>query len=266
MILCGKMRTRTSTSNSQSMTIELHNLKPKYMSELEVAGSDIYLKPSVVFEQGRFYMVCASSGHGKTSLLNFIYGVSDSFDGNVYLTEDEERRVRHTPPQNGTPLREGRTTQDGGRRTENAACSRGAFCRNTENELRTRVLSFMFQDLALFPELTAKENVQLKNRLTNFKSDAEIEAMLDLLLPPEKKNQPVATLSLGQRQRVAAVRALCQPFKFILMDEPFSHIDSENARRLATMVLDEVKRQGAGLIVTALDKIDYFPFDEILNL
>ncbi|MBO7490707.1 MAG: ATP-binding cassette domain-containing protein [Bacteroidales bacterium] len=249
------------------------------MSELEVAGSDIYLKPSVVFEQGRFYMVCASSGHGKTSLLNFIYGVSDSFDGNVYLTEDEERRVRHTPPQfchaqisstrsTGacTPSQEGRTTQDGGRRTENAACSRGAFCRSTENELRTRVLSFMFQDLALFPELTAKENVLLKNRLTNFKSDAEIEAMLDSLLPPEKKNQPVATLSLGQRQRVAAVRALCQPFKFILMDEPFSHIDSENARRLATMVLDEVKRQGAGLIVTALDEIDYFPFDEILNL
>ncbi len=220
------------------------------MSELEVAGSDIYLKPSVVFEQGRFYMVCASSGHGKTSLLNFIYGVSDSFDGNVYLTEDEERRAENAthPALTGTPLREGMANA------------------GTENGLRTKVLSFVFQDLALFPELTAMENVQLKNRLTNFKSDAEIEAMLDSLLPPEKKNQLVATLSLGQRQRVAAVRALCQPFKFILMDEPFSHIDSENARRLATMVLDEVKRQGAGLIVTALDKIDYFPFDEILNL
>ena len=96
------------------MTIELHNLKPKYMSELEVAGSDIYLKPSVVFEQGRFYMVCASSGHGKTSLLNFIYGVSDSFDGNVYLTEDEERRVENAthPALTGTPLREGRETEN----------------------------------------------------------------------------------------------------------------------------------------------------------
>ena len=247
------------------MTIELHNLKPKYMSESEVAGSDIYLQPSVVFEQGRNYMVCASSGHGKTSLLNFIYGVSDQYDGEVVLTENGERRVENaTHPAalffvhrfaTGTatgssfsPLREGMANA------------------GTENELRTKVLSFVFQDLALFPELTAMENVQLKNRLTNFKSDAEIEAMLDSLLPPEKKNQPMATLSLGQRQRVAAVRALCQPFKFILMDEPFSHIDSENARRLAAMVLDEVRRQGAGLIVTALDKIDYFPFDETLNL
>ena len=232
------------------MRIELHNLKPKYMSESEVAGSDIYLQPSVLFEQGRSYLVRARSGHGKTSLLNFIYGISGQYDGEVVLTENGERRTENAthPALTGTPLREGMANA------------------RTENELRTRVLSFMFQDLGLFPQLTAMENVQLKNRLTGFKSDAEIEAMLDVLLPEGKKHQPVATLSLGQRQRVAAVRALCQPFKFILMDEPFSHIDSENARCVANMVMGEVGRQGAGLIVTALDAIDYFPFDVTYNL
>ena len=205
------------------------------MSEPEVAGSDIYLQPSVVFEQGCSYLIRARSGHGKTSLLNFIYGISDQYDGKVKITE-------------------------------NAACSRGVFCRSTENELRTRVLGYMFQDLCLFPELTAMENVQLKNRLTNFKSDAEIEKMLDTLLPEGKKHQPLRTLSLGQRQRVAAIRALCQPFRFLLLDEPFSHIDSDNAQRMFDIILDEVRRQGAGLIVTALDAIDYFPFDETLNL
>lgn len=239
------------------MRIELHNLKPKYMSESEVAGSDIYLQPSVVFEQGRSYLVRARSGHGKTSLLNFIYGISGQYDGEVVLTENGERRA-----------------ESGERRAENAThpaftgttLREGMANARTENELRTRVLSFMFQDLGLFPQLTAMENVQLKNRLTDFKSDAEIEAMLDALLPEGKKHQPVATLSLGQRQRVAAVRALCQPFKFILMDEPFSHIDSENARCVADMVMGEVGRQGAGLIVTALDAIDYFPFDVTYNL
>ena len=232
------------------MRIELHNLKPKYMSESEVAGSDIYLQPSVVFEQGRSYLVRARSGHGKTSLLNFIYGISGQYDGEVVLTENGEWRTENAthPALTGTPLREGMANA------------------RTENELRTRVLSFMFQDLGLFPQLTAMENVQLKNRLTDFKSDAEIEAMLDALLPEGKKHQPVATLSLGQRQRVAAVRALCQPFKIILMDEPFSHIDSENARCVADMVMGEVGRQGAGLIVTALDAIDYFPFDVTYNL
>ena len=227
------------------------------MSESEVAGSDIYLQPSVVFEQGRSYLVRARSGHGKTSLLNFIYGISGQYDGEVVLTENGERRA-----------------ESGERRAENAThpaftgttLREGMANARTENELRTRVLSFMFQDLGLFPQLTAMENVQLKNRLTDFKSDAEIEAMLDALLPEGKKHQPVATLSLGQRQRVAAVRALCQPFKIILMDEPFSHIDSENARCVADMVMGEVGRQGAGLIVTALDAIDYFPFDVTYNL
>ena len=220
------------------------------MSESEVAGSDIYLQPSVVFEQGRSYLVRARSGHGKTSLLNFIYGISGQYDGEVVLTENGEWRTENAthPALTGTPLREGMANA------------------RTETELRTRVLSCMFQALGLFPQLTAMENVQLKNRLTDFKSDAEIEAMLDALLPEGKKHQPVATLSLGQRQRVAAVRALCQPFKIILMDEPFSHIDSENARCVADMVMGEVGRQGAGLIVTALDAIDYFPFDVTYNL
>ena len=208
------------------MLIELNNLKPQYMSESEVAGSDIYLQPSVRFEQGRRYMVCARSGHGKTSLLNFIYGSSSHYDGTVRFHDDDS-----------TPL-----------------------------ERRRRKLSYLFQDLRLFPELTALENILIKNNLTEFKSTAQIEAMLDRVLAPEKKHQPVATLSLGQRQRVAAVRALCQPFEFLLMDEPFSHIDHESAQDVAALVLSEVEVQGAGLIVTALDPIDLFPFDTTLNL
>ncbi|MBR6330184.1 MAG: ATP-binding cassette domain-containing protein [Bacteroidales bacterium] len=213
------------------MTIELHNVKPRYMSESEVAGSDIYLQPSVVFEQGRKYMVCARSGHGKTSLLNFIYGISDQYDGSI------ERKA-----------------ENGKRKAENG------------ERLRLSVLSYMFQDLCLFPELTAMENVQLKNRLTDFKNDSEIERMLDALLPEGKKHQPVATLSLGQRQRVAAVRALCQPMRFLLLDEPFSHLDHDTAAQVAAMISAEVERQGAGLIVTALDPTDLFRFDKTMRL
>lgn len=208
------------------MTIELQNLKPRYMSESEVAGSDIYLQPSVVFERGKKYMVCAKSGHGKTSLLNFIYGSNLNYDGTIDY---------HEPV--ASPF-----------------------------DLRLRKLSYLFQDLCLFPELTALENVQIKNNLTGHKSEAEIEAMLDSVLAPEKKFQPLRTLSLGQRQRVAAVRALCQPFEFLLMDEPFSHIDRATSQQVAAMTLREVESQGAALIVTALDAIDLFPFDITLNL
>ncbi len=197
------------------------------MSEPEVAGSDIYLRPELRFEQGKKYMVCAKSGHGKSSLLNFIYGINKEYEGTIeMLSENEEGK----------------------------------------KSLGTHILSYMFQDLCLFPELTAIENVQLKNDLTNFKSDSEIEKMLTALLPAEKRHQPVASLSLGQQQRVAAVRALCQPMQFLMMDEPFSHLDKETAQKVADMVVAEVDRQGAGLIVTALDPIEMLPFDIKLNL
>lgn len=196
------------------------------MSESEVSGSDIYLQPSVRFERGRRYMVCARSGHGKTSLLNFIYGSSLDYDGTISLHEPQP-----------DPL-----------------------------ELRRRKISYLFQDLRLFPQLTALENIQIKNTLTGFKSDSEIADMLARVLPADKAHQPVATLSLGQRQRVAAVRALCQPFEFLLMDEPFSHIDLESAHHLAALVDEEVSAQGAALIVTALDPITLFHFDQTLHL
>lgn len=196
------------------------------MSESEVAGSDIYLQPRVLFEHGKKYMICARSGHGKTSLLNFIYGSNLNYDGTITY---------------GKPVA-------------------------LPFDLRLRKLSYLFQDLALFPELTALENVQIKNSLTGHKSDDEMEAMLDSVLPAGKKNQPLRTLSLGQRQRVAAVRALCQPFEFLLMDEPFSHLDRETSQAVADMVMREVDAQQASLIVTALDPIDYFHFDTTLNL
>ena len=125
---------------------------------------------------------------------------------------------------------------------------------------------YLFQDLCLFPDLTAVENIQIKNRLTQYKSDAEIDAMLDEVLLSDKKNQLAKTLSLGQQQRVAIVRALCQPFEFLLLDEPFSHIDHDNALRVAKMVNSELERQDAGLILTALDDTDVFTFDKVMNL
>ena len=228
------------------MNIELRNLKPSYMSESEVAGSDIYLQPSVTFEQGKKYMICARSGHGKTSLLNFIYGANLHYDGQI---------IFHSPLSTfHSPLS-----------TLHSPLSTFHFPLSTFN-LRLRHLSYLFQDLCLFPELTALENVQIKNSLTGHKSDADIEAMLDALLPAGKKHQPLRTLSLGQRQRVAAVRALCQPFEFILLDEPFSHLDRDTAALVADMILHEVEAQHAALLLTTLDPTPLLPFDATLRL
>jgi putative ABC transport system ATP-binding protein len=65
------------------MTIRLNNIKPSYMSDSEISESDIYLQESVLFEKGRKYLIRANSGHGKSSLLNIIYGSNANFDGNI---------------------------------------------------------------------------------------------------------------------------------------------------------------------------------------
>ena len=118
----------------------------------------------------------------------------------------------------------------------------------------------LFQDLRLFTELTAMENVQLKNSLTGFKKKKDIVDLFYELGIGDKMNTPVGKMSFGQQQRVALIRALCQPIDFLFMDEPISHLDEVNAKNMARILSDEAMRQGAGIVVTSIGKhleLDY---------
>ena len=81
--------------------------------------------------------------------------------------------------------------------------------------IRQRCVSQLFQELRLFPELTALENVQLKNQLTHFKSETQIRQWFEQLGIADKIDARVGQMSFGQQQRVAALRALVQPFDFL---------------------------------------------------
>ena len=118
----------------------------------------------------------------------------------------------------------------------------------------------LFQDLRLFPELTAMENVLLKNSLTGFKKKKEIKDLFLQLGIVDKIDVPIGKMSFGQQQRVALIRALCQPFDFLFMDEPISHLDEVNAKIMARILTEEAVKQGAGVIVTSIGKhleLDY---------
>ncbi|MDG1245875.1 MAG: ATP-binding cassette domain-containing protein [Polaribacter sp.] len=197
------------------------------MSDSEISESDIYLQESVLFEKGRKYLIRANSGHGKSSLLNIIYGSNANFDGNINYD--------------------------------------GSSNHNTFS-FRESKISYVFQDLKLFPDLTIFENIQLKNGLTNNKSVEEIDHLIDQVLLSHKRDNLVRNLSLGQKQRVAIIRALCQPFEFLLMDEPFSHLDEKNCGIISNIVSQELEKQNASLIMTSLGDTSYFDYDKILNL
>lgn len=96
------------------------------------------------------------------------------------------------------------------------------------------------------------QNLRLKNQLTHHKTEAEMGALLDRLGIADKANEPVARLSIGQQQRVAIVRAVCQPFDFILLDEPVSHLDRKNNLIVAEIIAEEANRTGAGIVTTSV--------------
>lgn len=124
----------------------------------------------------------------------------------------------------------------------------------------------LFQDLRLFGELTVAENIGLKNELTHFKTQEQIGRMLEAAGIADKRDVPVEKLSFGQQQRVAFIRCMCQPFDFILLDEPVSHLDAANGELLSGMLLEEAQAQGAGIVVTSVGSRLGLPYHKTLTL
>ena len=133
-------------------------------------------------------------------------------------------------------------------------------------DIRQRHIAYLPQDMRLFGELTAMENVELKNRITGFKSKEEIKQLFEAMGIADKEDSLASKLSIGQQQRVAIIRTLCQPCEFILLDEPVSHLDEENNRIVADLIIAEAARQGAGVIATSVGNHLKMDVDLTFNL
>ena len=206
-------------------TITLQQTLPQVFSGRDVIISDVWHQ-SLEFVKGEKVLIEAASGTGKSSLCSYIYGYRNDYQGIICF--------------------DGKNIQ-----------SLGV---NEWVEIRKSSLSMLFQDLRLFTELSAWENVQIKNSLTGFKSKKEIKTWFEALGIADKWEVPLGKLSFGQQQRVALIRALCQPFDFIFLDEPVSHLDDENGRIIASILVEEAEKQGAGIVVTSIGKhleLDY---------
>ena len=73
-------------------------------------------------------------------------------------------------------------------------------------------------------------------------------------------------MSFGQQQRVALIRSLCQPFDFLFVDEPISHLDDTNAEIMGRIMTEEAKKQGAGIIATSIGKHIDLEYERVFNL
>ncbi len=193
--------------------------------------SDVWLQ-DVRLERGKRYLISAESGTGKSSMCSYIYGYRQDYSGSIAF--------------------------DG---KDILSLSIDQWC-----DIRQRHIAYLPQDMRLFGELTAMENVELKNRLTGFKTSEDIKRLFDTLGIADKLDSLASKLSIGQQQRVAIIRTLCQPFDFILLDEPVSHLDEENNRIVARLITDEAQRQGAGVIATSVGNHLKMDVDNTFNL
>ena len=212
-------------------SIRLEHTFPEVFAKRSDLQSDVW-QQDVTFERGNLYLVEADSGTGKSSLCSFIYGYRQDYQGIITF---DGQNIRNFKTRDWTRLR-----------------------RNN--------LSLMWQELRLFPELTAMENVMIKNRLTGFKRRRQILEWFDALGISDKVDTKVGIMSYGQQQRVALMRALAQPIDFLFVDEPISHLDDGNARQMADVMMEEATRQGAGVVVTSIGKHVDMNYDKILHL
>ena len=211
--------------------IELNSVIPEIFTSRNGIISDVW-QQEVSFERGKSYLIHAASGTGKSSLCSFLYGQRGDYKGIIRF--------------DGKDI--------------------GAFSTERWCEIRNLEISILFQDLRLFGELTAMENVWIKNSITNFKSREEIVALFEELGIGDKLDSRIDRMSYGQQQRVALIRALCQPYSFILLDEPISHLDDKNSDIMRDVILREAKAQGAGIIATSIGKHMNIDYDLCLNL
>ena len=73
-------------------------------------------------------------------------------------------------------------------------------------------------------------------------------------------------LSRGQKQRVAIIRSLCQPYNILMLDEPFSHLDLDNIKKVVNLIKSDLKLKQASMIITDLKKNSLFDYDKTYNL
>jgi ABC-type lipoprotein export system ATPase subunit len=213
------------------LKISLQQVNPENIIPAFADRSSIW-KSDTVFDGAAKIQIHAPSGSGKTTLINILYGLRHNYTGEVLFDDQNISKLSIAQ----------------------------------KAEIRQHHLSVIFQDLRLFSNATGIENILLKSELVKVKTEKQLREMASRLGMEEKLDRPAKTLSQGERQRVAIVRALSQPFDWLFLDEPFSHLDKKNIAIARDLILEIVDEQNAGLIIVGLGYDYGINADQELNL
>lgn len=208
----------------------IKQLAPVFLEKEKLQQSAIWNK-TIAFNKGEKVQLVAPSGSGKTSFIHFLYGMRKDYTGAILFNEKKIAEMD----------------------AEQTAA------------MRSNQLSIVFQDLRLFTGHTAMENISVKRELNAF-GENRIKEMAERLGIASKLQQKAGICSYGERQRIAIIRALQQPFDFIILDEPFSHLDEANSKKALALMEEEAEKRGAGIILADLEQIPFYKADKTFHL
>lgn len=156
---------------------------------------------NIEVEKGEFFVILGPSGCGKTTTLRMIAGLESVDEGNIFL---DDREITNFPP-------------------------------------RMRNIAMVFQNYALYPFMTVRQNIQFPLKIMKMSKtdmEAKTEEVSKMLGISDLLDRKPGEISGGQRQRVALGRALVREPALFLMDEPLSNLDA----KLRTQMRVELKR------------------------
>ena len=181
--------------------------------------------------QGDICCLLGPSGCGKTTALRAIAGFQPLSAGEIYLGD--------------------------------TLLSKPGFALPPEQ----RQVGMVFQDYALFPHMTVRENIRFGFRNNSASQQKKIvQGLLELVRLNGVEDRYPHELSGGQQQRVALARALAPAPKLLLLDEPFSNLDAELRKSLSLEVRDILKDYGISAILVTHDQEEAFAFSDQIGL
>ena len=213
------------------MQISLQQVVPDFFEIDKATGSQLW-NQTISFSTGENIHIIAPSGSGKTSFIHFLYGLRKDYSGKILYDNNDIKN----------------------------------FDAEKFSIWRQKSISIIFQDLRLFTQQTVLQNLEIKRLLSPWHKESRITAMARRLGIESKLNKLCSTCSYGEQQRIAIIRALQQPFDFLLLDEPFSHLDENNRQKAMGLMQEEATERKAAIILTDLKKIDYFQAERVLYL
>jgi len=198
---------------------------------IDLGGRPIVKDLSFTLDSGRIACLLGPSGCGKTTILRAIAGFQAIADGQILLDGDRVNDRRRTL----APER--------------------------------RRIGMVFQDFALFPHLSLADNIGFGIRhLTRAQRRDRVAQLLELVDLSGYQQRYPHQLSGGQQQRIALARALAPRPRLLLMDEPFSSMDSDLRESLARDVRDILHQEQVSAILVTHDQFEAFAMSDEIGL